>query len=245
MREGIVVIRLGTGRLALFGAMLVAALLAFLPLRLVLGAAGLGEAGLTARRVEGSVWGGTLAEASAAGLRLGDLAARLAPLDLVAGRARVDLGSRGEDALHAFRGALAASRHSLAADAITATLPAAGLFQPLPVTALDLDEVTVRFRDGACDRAEGRVRATMAGEVAGLPLAGVMAGSARCDAGRLLLPLASQAGTERIDLRLTDDGRYTAALTVAAPDPATAQKLAGFGFAQGPGGYRLSVDGRF
>lgn len=236
---------LSTGRLAFFGAALVVALLASLPLRLALGAAGLGEAGLTARRVDGSVWGGSLAEASAAGLRLGDLAARLAPLDLLVARARVDLASRGEDPLHAFRGALAASRHALAADAVTATLPAAGLFQPLPVTALDLDEVTVRFRDGLCERAEGRVRATMAGEVAGLPLAGAMAGAARCDAGRLLLPLASLAGSERIDLRLTDDGRYDAALTVAAPDPATARKLAGFGFQQRPGGYRLTVQGRF
>lgn len=238
-------IRLATGRAALFGAMLVVALVAFLPLRLVLGAAGLGDAGLTARRVDGSLWGGSLVEASAAGLRLGDLAARLAPLDLLAGRARVDLASRGDDPGHAFHGAFAASRHALGAERITATLPAAGLFQPLPVAAIDLDEVTVRFRDGLCDRAEGRVRATMAGEVAGLPLAGQMAGAARCDAGRLLLPLASQAGSERIDMRLTDDGRYTAALTLAAPDPATAQKLSGFGFRQGAGGWRLDVEGRF
>ncbi|MGI4733322.1 MAG: type II secretion system protein N [Janthinobacterium lividum] len=238
-------IRLASGRVALFGAMLVLALVAFLPLRLVLGAAGLGDAGLTARRVDGSVWGGSLTEASAAGLRLGDLAARLAPFDLVAGRARVDLASRGDDPLHVVRGALAASRHALGAEAVSATLPAAGLFRPLPITALDLDEVTVRFRDGVCDRAEGRVRATMAGEVAGLPLTGVLAGTARCDAGRLLLPLASAAGTERIELRLTDDGRYTAALTVAAPDPALAQKLAGFGFQAAADGYRLSVEGRF
>lgn len=242
-------IRLATGRWALFGAMLAAALIAFLPLRLVLGAAGLGDAGLTARRVDGSLWGGSLVEADAAGLRLGDLSARLAPLDLFAGRARVDLASRsdghGDDAAHAFHGAFAAGRHALAADHITATLPAAGLFQPLPVTALDLDDVTVRFRDGLCDHAEGRVRATMAGEVAGLPLAGQMAGPARCDDGRLLLPLASASGSERIELRLSDDGRYTAALTLAAPDPAIAQKLAGFGFQEGAGGWRLSVEGRF
>ena len=64
-------IRLATGRTALFGAMLVVALLAFLPMRLVLGAAGLGDEGLVARRVEGSVWSGSLADAGAAGLRLG------------------------------------------------------------------------------------------------------------------------------------------------------------------------------
>lgn len=61
----------------------------------------------------------------------------------------------------------------------------------------------------------------------------------------MLLPLASQAGAESIELRITGGGRYTAALRIAPADPAAAQRLAGAGFVAGEGGYRLSIEGRF
>lgn len=238
-------IRLSTGRVALFGALLVAALIAFLPLRLVLGAAGVDMAGLTARRADGSVWAGSLSEASAAGLRLGDLRARLSPVQLLLGRASVDLASREGDTLHPLRGAFVVSRHTAGADHVTATVPAGVTFAPLPVTALDLDDVSVRFTDGLCDRAEGRVRATLAGDVGGVPLAGAVSGEARCDAGALLLPLASQAGAEQVQLRVRANGRYTARLRMAASDPVVAGKLAALGFQPVAGGYQLIVEGSF
>ena len=238
-------IRLTTGRAALFGAMLLVALIVFLPMRLVLGAVGAGDAGFAARHADGSVWAGSLSEASAAGLQLGDLSAALSPVQLFAGRARVNLASRESVAAHTFRGALGLSRHNVGADDVTATLPAGALFAPLPVTALDLDDVSVRFKDGLCDHAEGRVRALLAGDVAGVALTGGLAGDARCDAGALPLPLASQAGTERAELRITADGRYTARLAMAAADPATAAKLSTLRFQPGAGGHQLSVQGRF
>ncbi len=238
-------IRLSTGRVALFGALFIAALLAFLPLRLVLGAAGVDMAGLTARRADGSVWAGSLSEVSAAGLRVGDLRARLSPVQLLIGRASVLLASREGDTAHPFRGAFVVSRHMAGADHVTATVPAGATFAPLPVTALDLDDVTVRFTDGLCDHAEGRVRATLASDVGGVPLAGAVSGEARCDAGAVLLPLASQAGAEQVQLRVRANGRYTARLRMAASDPVVAGKLAGFGFQPVAGGYQLSVEGSF
>ena len=80
-------------------------------------------------------------------------------------------------------------------DGVTASLPAATLFAPLPVTTLALEDVTVRFRDGVCEEAAGRVRATVVGEAGGLPLPPTMMGTARCEAGALLLPMAGQGGT--------------------------------------------------
>ncbi len=236
-------IRLSTGRASLFGALLMAGLILFLPLRLVLGAAGVDAAGLTARRADGSVWAGTLTEASAAGLRLGDLNARLSPLQLLLGRARVALASR--DQLHPLHGALTVSRHSTGADGVTATIPAGAVFAPLPVTALDLDDVSATFTDGLCDHAAGRVRATLAGDVGGVRLAGVVSGEARCDAGALVLPLGDPAGTERVELRVRADGRYTARLAITPTDPTVAGKLAALGFQPQGGAYRLSVEGHF
>lgn len=228
---------------AAFGVVLLLALVALLPMRAALAVAGLGEAGLTARRVDGTVWSGSLADAAAAGLRLGDVSARVSALPLVAGRARIALAGSA-DAPAPFAGTLEAGRTLLAAEHASGILPAAGLFDPLPVTTLNLDDVTVRFQDGICSFAQGRVSAGVSGEVAGLPLAGALAGEARCRGDRLLLPMRG-AGGEAVDLAIGADGRYTADVLAHPPDPAAATKLAAFGFQPGPAGYRLSVEGRF
>jgi general secretion pathway protein N len=84
-------IRLATGPTALFGALMLIALIVFLPMRLVLGWIGLGDQGFTARTVSGSVWDGRLNEARFGDLALGSLDARLSPFALLVGRARVSL----------------------------------------------------------------------------------------------------------------------------------------------------------
>lgn len=235
-------IRLATGRSALFGAMLAIALLVFVPLRLVLGTFGLGDQGLTARRVTGTVWGGRLVEARFGEVALGDTAARLAFWPLFLGRARVELDGEG---VRPLRGAITATRHGFGIDDMTASLATGQLFAPLPVTALDLEDASIRFRDGQCELAEGRVRATLAGEAAGVPLPATLSGPARCEAGALLLPLTSQAGSETATLRVFGDGRYRAEFALPSPDPTIAVRLERAGFISGPQGYRLAVEGRF
>jgi general secretion pathway protein N len=232
---------------ALIGGMMLIALVVFLPMRLALGWFGLGEQGLVARRVSGSVWGATLTEARFGDLVLYDLSARLSPLPLFIGRARVMLAGPEIDieSVVPFRAALTISRYAIGLDDASGSLPTGRVFAPLPVTTLDLDDVTVRFRDSRCEAAEGRVRASLAGEAAGVPLPASLSGAARCDGAALLLPLASQAGTEAIALRVEGDGRYRAELTVQSTDPTLAVRLQGAGFVQSAGGYRLSIEGRF
>lgn len=235
-------VRLATGRAALFGAMLFACLLALVPLRFALGLVGLGEQGLTARRVDGQLWSGRLVEARFGAVPLGDADARLAFWPLLLGRARVELAGSGPRPL---QGAVTVGRHGFGVDDMTASLATGPLFAPLPVTALDLDDVTVHFRDGECEQADGRIRATLAGEAGGVPLPPVLSGPARCEAGALLLPLTSAAGTESATLRVFGDGRYRAEFALRGADPATAAKLEGAGFIAGTQGYRLAAEGRF
>ena len=238
-------IRLRTRPGVLFGALLVAALFALLPLRLVLGWVGIGEQGLTARRVTGTVWSGAMAEASFGGIALGDLRARLSPWPLLVGRARVVLDGRAEPPARALHGAISLSRHGMGVDDLTASVATERLFAPLPVTGLDLDAVTVHFRDGACEAAAGRVRATLGSGVGGIALPAIVAGDARCDGAALLLPLNSQAGSEGVTLRIAGDGTYQADFLVRPGDPAAATQLEAAGFQRGASGYRLSVQGRF
>lgn len=238
-------LRMTTRPSVLFAAMLVVALIVFLPMRLALGATGLADQGLSARRVGGTIWGGSMLEARFGEVALGDLRVSLSPLALLVGRARLAFEGAGADG-RPIMGAATISRHAMGIDGVTANLPAAALFAPLPVTMLSLEDVTVRFRDGVCEEAGGRVRATVTGEAGGLPLPPTMMGNARCEAGALLLPMTGQGGTEAVNLRIRPDGRYTADLVLTPGDPAAAAKLEQLGFVAGSGGgYRLSAQGRF
>ena len=238
-------IRLRTRPGVLFGAMLIAALLVFLPLRLVLGWVGIGDEGLTARRVTGTVWGGSMREATIGGVALGDLRARLSPWPLLIGRARIELEGRPDAAGRTLHGAISVSRHGFGVDDLTAGLVTGRLFAPLPVTGLDLESVTVHFNGDACETAEGRVRATLGDGPAGVALPTSVAGEARCDGTALLLPLTSQAGREGVSLRVNADGTYRADFLVRPGDPAAAARLEATGFTPSAAGHRLSVQGRF
>jgi general secretion pathway protein N len=240
--------RLRTGPLALFGAVFVAALILLLPLRLVLGWFDLASTRVAAREATGSVWFGGVREAQVGQIALGDLDARLSPFALALGRARIALAGQavpgGDSAARAIRGAVSVSRHAVGIDDMSASLPAGNVFAPLPVTGLDLDDVSVRYRDGNCDKAEGRVKAVLGGDLGGITLGQGLSGSVRCDAGALLLPLASQAGSERVDLRLWQDGRFVAQLIVRPSDPTVAQKLELSGFRPSSKGHILTIDGK-
>jgi general secretion pathway protein N len=235
-------LRLRTRRTALFLAMFVLAMLVFLPMGLVLRWIGLDTQGFTARRASGTIWSGTLTEARFGDVELGTLRAGLSPLPLLAGRARIDLRSRDGDPEPRLAGAFTVSRNAVGLDDASGPIPVGQAFAPLPVTALDLSDVSVRFVDGACESAEGRVRATLA--AGALPLPGSLSGSARCAGGALVLPLAGAAG-EGATLSVWQDGRYRAELSLPAGDPRNAAALQAAGFIDAGQGWRLSAEGRF
>ncbi len=229
--------RLPLGRSVLFVCLLLTALIVFLPVSLALSALGLDQRGLAARAASGSIWSGRLLEGRIGRVALGDTRIGLQPLPLLVGRARVDLsGAAG-------KGALSVTRNTFGVDDATGHLLTARLFAPVPLDAIDLDDVSVQFASGRCENAAGRVRATFTGDVAGLSLAQGLSGTARCDAGMLLLPLVSQSAMERLNLRIAGDGSYRAEFVVRSDDPALAAKLGAAGFTAAQGGYLLRLAG--
>lgn len=227
----------------IFVAALLIALVAMIPMRLVLDWVGLGRDSLSAREVRGSVWSGHLAEADFNGAALGDLSARLSPFQLALLRARVDV-VRGEAGKGPFEGAFILSGGVRGVDGMTALVPIGNLSPLLPPVTVDTEDLNLRFAGNGCEMAEGRVHATLAGDIAGLDLKNGFRGSARCEGSRLLLPLVSSSGHERLTLRLAQDGAYEADLTIQTNDQATIERLISVGFAPDAGGYRLSVNGR-
>lgn len=238
-------IPLKTRPLALFGGMMLVALIALFPLRLAIGLFGLADEGLSAREVTGPVWWGGVGEARYGEVALGDVSAGLSPIQLFVGRARVDVAGREGTTNAALRGAFSFSRSISGIDGVSGTLPAGNAFAPLPVTAITLDGVSVRFSDGRCDRAEGRITASIDTTIPQLNLPPTLSGNARCQAGALLVPLASQAQAESIAISIEADGKYRAVLTVRPADPAAASALLASGFKQGGSGLQLTVNGNF
>lgn len=236
-------VRLPLGRSLFFAAAFAFALMALLPLRLAIGWFGLEGRGLAAREASGSIWLGTLKEAQFGPVPLGDVEARLGTLPLFLGRARLALARRDEGGN--FEGAVTVSRHSFGIDDASGQMRVGGLFAPLPLASLDLDDVSARFSGGLCEAAGGQVRAALSGEIAGLLLPGGLSGNARCDGGALLLPLAGQSGMERLDLRLYASGRYRIDLIVRPSDDAARDRLVAAGFALTRAGYARRIDGSF
>ena len=236
-------IRLPLGRTVFVLAFFLFALVALLPLRLALGALGFAGHGLTARAATGSVWRGALQEAQIGPVALGDVRARLNLLPLLLGRARLSLASADEAG--PFSGAAIVSRHGFGFEDVSGRFRIAGPASPASLSAIDLQDVSVGFASGRCTRAEGRVRGMAAGELAGAGVAPGLAGHPRCDADALILPLASEGGAARLDIRLFADGRYRLDLLVRTDDAAARARLAAAGFRAAGRGFALQVGGRF
>jgi len=236
-------IRLPLARTVFFLAAFFFSIVALIPLRVAAGWFGAEGRGFAAREAEGSVWLGLLKEAQFGRVPLGDLSARLEMLPLVLGRARLSLAR--DEADGGFAGAVSVSRHSFGIDDLSGRLRLGALFAPLPIAALDLDDVSVRFAGGLCESAAGAVRATLSGDAAGIALASGLRGSVRCAEGALLLPLASQSAMEQLNLRLRGDGRYRLDLVLRPGDAAARDRAAAAGFTPNGASYVRRLDGSF
>jgi general secretion pathway protein N len=235
--------RLPLGRSVFFVSAFLFALVALLPLRLALDWLAL-DGAVTAREAQGSIWLGNLAETQLGAVPLGNLQAQLRSLPLFVGRARVDL--RRSDDNQPLEGAATVTRHSFGIDDLKGRVDLGALLAPLPVTSIELADMSFRFANGLCVRAEGRVKAIVTGQLAGLGLAGGLGGGPRCDRGALLLPLTSQSGMERLNIRLFNDGRYRFDLSVRPTSPALVQRLSAAGFTPAAdGSYAVSRAGAF
>lgn len=236
--------RLPLRRSVFFLAALAVALVVLLPLRVAAGWFDMGGKGLAAREVEGSLWFGRLREAQFGPVQLGDVDARLNVLPLFLGRARLSL-HRDAAAGGALDGALLVSRHRFGIEDLTGQLGTGTLFSPLPITSLDLSDVSVHFEDERCESAEGQVRAGLAGDVVGLGMPASLSGTVRCQNGAAMLPLAGQSGAEQLNISFEANGRWRAEVVLRPTDAVIIQRLTAAGFAPGAGGYVRRIDGSF
>lgn len=218
------------------------ALVAFFPMRLAFGLLGVDRYGISAHDIRGSVWVGRISQLILGEVPLGTVRAGLSPIQLFVLRARLDV-ARSKGLPDDIKGALSAGPGRYGIDDVTGALPLGAATAPLPIAAVDMQDVTAHFAQGRCAGAEGQVRAKIAGDVPGLNLSQGLSGTARCEGDALVLPMVSQSGLEKLTVRLSGNGRYLAEMRISTSDPALAQTLGAAGFAQGDGDSVLRIEG--
>ncbi|WP_225207675.1 type II secretion system protein N [Novosphingobium huizhouense] len=217
-------------------ALLALSLVATAPLRLAAAA----FPAIAAREAEGTIWAGTLREASLGPLALGTVDVRLVPWTLLSGRPEVAVAGRADALGPALRGRLGPAGASM----LEGTLAIPGGLGALPLHEVTFSGVSVQFEDGRCRQAAGAVATRLpAGD--GITLA--LSGEPRCDGRFVLLPLRGPGGMERLDLRLAADGRWTATMVLSgiAGDMRPALAAAGFVARPGTSDLVLGTGGRF
>ncbi len=215
-----------------------------LPLRVAFNVLDLGNSGLAARSVRGSVWMGRIEQLNVGALPVGTVRAGVSPFALLVGKARLGL-SRHAGVPDDLDGAITLGSHIGGIDDMTASLPTAAAFFPVPISGIDLKAVSVRFGPSGCERAQGVVVARMAGVLPGINLSNGLSGPAQCEGRDFHAPLVSQSGMEHLDLRIAPGGTYTIDLLVQTGDVTLGQELAALGFQPVSGGHALKISGTF
>jgi general secretion pathway protein N len=221
-------------------AALAVAVIIFMPLRTIVA----GD-GVTARKVDGIIWDGSIRDLRLGKLPVGDVNARLLFVPLFMGRAEILLSRGNAQFVPGISGSVSRGLNGVSVNNLSATLPVGTLFAPFPAENIQFEGVSARFAAGRCMEASGQVRLTLSDTMPGLNLQNGMLGQPRCDGAQLLLPLVSQSAMERADIRLSADGSYTVTVMLNGDrgDQAAALNLAGFRSVAG--GYRLVQKGRF
>lgn len=207
------------------GCLMVVALVATLPLRLVMP-----DGLFTARAVSGSIWSGGLTDVGLGGVALGTLRTGYRPL----ARLHVENDS----------GLVATLGRSGQIEALNGSVATSDALSPFPVESLEFRQVSLVADESGCQSAAGRIRLTLAAAGAGLPPRTAMIGPLRCDKGELAVRLSSQSGLDTIEFRLRPNRQFQAVMTVRPASADAANQLQALGFRQAATGYQLAVSGQ-
>lgn len=226
--------------IAYLALLLLIAAIIFMPLRMIVGVEG-----VTARKVEGVIWDGSIRDLRIGRLAIGDVNARLHFLPLFLGRAKISFSRGDAPFAPGIDGSVTRRPGGISIDNVKASFPVSALFAPLPAETLVLKDFSARFTAGRCTDASGNVRLTLANSLPGLDLSNGLLARPRCDRGQLLIPLLSQSVMEHVDIRISSDGNYTATIFLEGDRTEYAAPLALSGFRPVSGGYRMVRKGRF
>jgi len=153
-----------------------AAAILFMPLRTIVA----GE-GVTARKVDGIIWDGSIRDLRLGKLPIGDVNARLLFSPLFMGRAEILLSRGNTQFVPGITGSVSRGISGVSVNNLSATLAVGALFAPFPAENIQFEGFSARFAAGKCMDASGQVRLTLSDVMPGLNLQNGMLGQPRCD----------------------------------------------------------------
>lgn len=218
------------------------AVIGLFPLRTALGMSDFERIGFSARQVAGTIWYGRIGDLHLKSQPFGTFEVQLNPLPLLIGNISMNFG-RLESPEGPLEGQLVAGFRRGVVDT-SGRVVVREMFSPLPVEALELQDVTILFRNGRCAEASGSITPIVAIPVVGLQLDTGLKGDIECDGERARVVMTTPSGRERIDFYVQASGDYRGWMSIRNPPPAIGAGLVLFGFRPSPEGLSLSVDGR-
>jgi general secretion pathway protein N len=221
-----------------FSGIFLIGLVALLPLRIAFGP--FADQGFTARQLGGTVWHGRVGELAIRTHRLGTFDVAVDPLALLTGAVKLEF-NRLDDPQGVLTGALVSGFRKGIRDT-TGRVSAAGVFGPLPIEALELDDATILFRGNSCSRASGRITAVLAGAIPGLDGTG-LSGTPRCEGERVRFVLGTPSTGGQIEFYVSSRGTYRGWIRVRPANPEASAALSSAGFRQSDDGMLLGVEG--
>ena len=213
------------------------------PMRMALAMGPFERGPLQAFSASGTVWSGKLSQVNVGPASLGDMQAGLRFWPLFLGRQSFAVERMGDGAAKG-HATVSSTPGGYAIEDMTVALPLDGLLAPLPAGQLGFEQVDVRFLDGKCLSASGRLTLSLRPFLPGLQDDEAMVGAPRCSDDRLLLPLANGAGTRRVDIYIGASGDYRATLRLEALPDIEPALIEGRGFRQNDGRWQMQLDGQ-
>ncbi len=212
----------------------------FMPLRAIVGGKG-----VSAQKVEGIIWDGSVRNLRIGKLPIGDVNARLHFLPLMLGQAQISLARGDAPFAPGISGSFTRRIGGVSIDKMNANIPIVSLFSPLPAENIELQDFSVRFSAGRCAEASGNIRMTLTSSMPGLALSNGLLARPRCEGAQLLIPLLSQSAMEHVDVRVSGDGSFVATFFLEGDRTEQSVPLALAGFRSVAGGYRMVRKGKF
>lgn len=228
-------------KLVLASLFVLALVLAF-PMRLALAWAA--PQAVSARSVEGTVWGGFIGDLRLGALPVGDVAAALRPLPLLIGRRELAIERSSPTGTPEFSAVASGGGGWASLREVQGQVPLGEGFGDLPATALGFRDFHVAMEGGRCREAGGQVSLILAPLSALIPTPVALSGAARCDKGALYVPMSGPSGMEKLFVRLEPDGRWRADLVLSGLPVEVSGPLLDMGFSARPGGVGMSASGR-
>lgn len=225
-----------------FAGIAILAAIVLFPLRLAISLSDFERIGFSARQVAGTIWYGRIGELHLKSQPLGTLEVSLNPMPLLIGNVSMRF-NRMDSPDGPLAGTLVAGSRRGVVDA-TGRVALGDIFGRLPLAALELENVTVLFRNGRCVEAGGRIRPILSAPLPGITLDPGIAGTVGCDGDRASVRMRSPSGAETIGFTVGASGNYRAWISLRISRPDLAGALSIFGFRPSPQGMTLTVDGR-